>query len=103
MEEARKKFNLFEEICKEHGSRSAFEIPMEYFAFTVENALTKNGSHGDEKYWITVTHWKEAIESSGYNFQFHFRSMSSTTLWLKFNESWIKRVGLVEDQLFCLS
>ncbi|MDF9839680.1 MULTISPECIES: ATP-binding protein [Paenibacillus] len=64
--EGKNLFNLFEKIRKEHGVRSVFEIPMEYFAFTVENALKKNGSHGDSQYWLTEPLWREAIESSGY-------------------------------------
>ncbi|MCU6792551.1 hypothetical protein OB236_10465 [Paenibacillus sp. WQ 127069] len=39
---------------------------MEYFAFTVENALKKNGVHGDQGDWINKNQWREAIRSSGY-------------------------------------
>lgn len=59
-------FSLFSELRKEHGVSADFEIPMEYFAFSIENALKKNGSHGNQHFWLTSALWKEAIEMSGY-------------------------------------
>ncbi|WP_438496959.1 hypothetical protein [Paenibacillus sp. IHBB 3054] len=64
--EARMLFSLFGEMRKEHGVSAALEIPMEYFSFTVENALKKNGAHGDQHFWINKAQWREAIEMSGY-------------------------------------
>ncbi|WP_410768713.1 ATP-binding protein [Fontibacillus sp. BL9] len=64
--EAKVLFNLFVELRKEHGVSAALEIPMEYFSFTIENALKKNGLHGDQHYWINKAQWREAIEMSGY-------------------------------------
>lgn len=52
--------NLFIELRREHGVSTEFEIPMEYFAYTVENTLKKNGTHGDQKEWISHKQWREA-------------------------------------------
>lgn len=57
---------LFVDIRKEYGLASDFEIPMEYFAFTIENALKINGAHGDQCEWITEEQWRQAIKLSGY-------------------------------------
>nr|WP_281378875.1 AAA family ATPase [Paenibacillus phyllosphaerae] len=64
--EAKQLYNLFVEIRKEHGVSSEFEIPMEYFAFTIENALKVYGAHGDQSDWITINQWKESIRLTGY-------------------------------------
>lgn len=63
---AKEVYGIFQEIRKEYGLSSAFEIPMEYFAFTVENALKAYGSHGDQCEWISPSQWREAIKLSGY-------------------------------------
>jgi hypothetical protein len=63
---AKEVFNLFKTIRKEHGLSSKMEIPMEYFKFTVENALKINGVHGNGEEWLTTNHWREAINNSGY-------------------------------------
>lgn len=39
-------FSLFGELRKEHGVSADFEIPMEYFAFSIENALKKTDLMG---------------------------------------------------------
>lgn len=54
------------DLRKEHGVSATLEIPMEYFSFTIENALKKYGVHGDQHYWINKAQWREAIEMSGY-------------------------------------
>jgi hypothetical protein len=59
-------YDLFEAIRKEHGVSTEFEIPMEYFAFTVENALKIYGSHGNQCEWITNNQWDETIKLTGY-------------------------------------
>ncbi|WP_010503833.1 ATP-binding protein [Paenibacillus elgii] len=59
-------FNLFKSMRKEHGLTRKMEIPMEYFTFTVENALKLNGSTGNGGEWLTNNHWREAIQNSGY-------------------------------------
>ncbi|MEK4058512.1 MULTISPECIES: ATP-binding protein [Paenibacillus] len=64
--EAKMLFELFADLRKEHGVSAALEIPMEYFSFTIENALKKYGIHGDQHYWINKAQWREAIEMSGY-------------------------------------
>jgi hypothetical protein len=63
---AKQLYNLFVEIRKEHGVSSDSEIPMEYFAFTVENAPKMYYSHGDGCEWITINQWKESIELTDY-------------------------------------
>lgn len=57
---------LFVDIRKEYGLASDFEIPMEYFAFTIENALKINGAHGEQYEWISEEQWRQAIKLSGY-------------------------------------
>jgi hypothetical protein len=47
------------DVRKEYGLSSEFEIPMEFFAFTVENALKKNGVHGDRCDWISANQWQD--------------------------------------------
>jgi hypothetical protein len=64
--EAKNLYNLFVEIRKEFGLSSKFEIPMESFAFTIENAMKTNGSHGEQNEWISINQWREAIKLSGY-------------------------------------
>lgn len=64
--EAKNLYQIFTDVRKEYGLSTDFEIPMEYFAFTVENALKKNGVHGDQCDWINKNQWREAIRSSGY-------------------------------------
>ncbi|RCW40581.1 AAA family ATPase [Paenibacillus prosopidis] len=64
--EAKQLYKLFVEIRKEHGVSTDFEIPMEYFAFTIENALKIYGAHGDQCEWISNNQWKEAIKITGY-------------------------------------
>lgn len=64
--EAKNLYQIFTDVRKEYGLSTDFEIPMEYFAFTVENALKKNGVHGDQGDWINKNQWREAIRSSGY-------------------------------------
>lgn len=64
--EAKVLYKLFGDLRKEHGVSAALEIPMEYFCFTVENALKKNGMHGEQFNWINKAQWREAIEMSGY-------------------------------------
>lgn len=60
-------FTLFSDVRLEFGlSSSAFELPMEYLAFTVENALKLNGADGKNCEWLTMEQWREAIERSGY-------------------------------------
>ncbi|WP_044649337.1 ATP-binding protein [Paenibacillus terrae] len=59
-------FNLFLEIRQEFGLSGKFEIPMEYIAFTVENALKINGSNGKGTEWLSMHQWREAINRSGY-------------------------------------
>ncbi|TVY02168.1 ATP-binding protein [Cohnella terricola] len=59
-------FELFKEIRKEHGLSNSIEIPMEYLAYTVENAFKTYGANGEAANWLTVNHWREAIKSSGY-------------------------------------
>lgn len=60
-------FNLFLDVRMEFGlTGSKVEIPMEYVAFTVENALKINGANGRCCEWLTMEQWREAIERSGY-------------------------------------
>lgn len=59
-------FNLFLEIRQEFGLSSKVELPMEYVAFTVENALKINGSNGKGAEWLSMEQWREAITRSGY-------------------------------------
>ncbi|GGD62816.1 ATP-binding protein [Paenibacillus nasutitermitis] len=59
-------YELFSEVRKEHGVSAEFEIPMEYFAFTVENAMKIYGAHGDRCDWISRNQWKQALKLSGY-------------------------------------
>lgn len=59
-------FNLFKELRLEHGLSKKMEIPMEYFTFTVENALKINGITGNGIDWLTDNHWRVAIQNSGY-------------------------------------
>ncbi|MCY9589843.1 AAA family ATPase [Paenibacillus chitinolyticus] len=65
-QEAAHLYQLFVEIRKEHGVSTDFEIPMEYFAFTVETALKMYGAHGDSCRWLTVSQWRECIKLTGY-------------------------------------
>jgi len=59
-------YNLFIEIRREYGLAKDFEIPMEYFAYTVENALKIYGANGKQSKWLTLNQLKEAIKISGY-------------------------------------
>jgi len=60
-------FDLFLAIREEFGlSRKEVELPMEYVAFTVENALKLNGANGKCSEWLSMDQWKEAIQRSGY-------------------------------------
>jgi len=63
---AKEVFDIFKDIRKEHGLSKKMEIPMEYFIFSIENALKLNGATGREVEWLTTNHWKEAINNSGY-------------------------------------
>ncbi|TVX93262.1 ATP-binding protein [Paenibacillus agilis] len=57
-------YSLFKDIRREYGLSKSLEIPMEYFAFTVENAM-KQGC-ADDIYWPTQDLWKNAVKDSGY-------------------------------------
>ncbi|MGM0883098.1 MAG: ATP-binding protein [Bacillota bacterium] len=60
-------FNLFLDIRQEFGlSGKEVELPMEYVAFTVENALKLNGANGKCSEWLSIEQWREAIQKSGY-------------------------------------
>ncbi|MGM1044519.1 MAG: AAA family ATPase [Bacillota bacterium] len=59
-------YQQFMELRKEHGVFSDLEIPMEYFAYAVENALKIYGAHGEQNEWITSQQWLEAIKLTGY-------------------------------------
>lgn len=59
-------YQQFTELRKEHGVFSDLEIPMEYFAYAVENALKIYGAHGEQNEWITSQQWLEAIKLTGY-------------------------------------
>jgi len=59
-------YDLFVQIRQEYGLSSEFDIPMEYFSYTIENALKMYGINGDKKDWISVQQWREAIKFSGY-------------------------------------
>ncbi|MFX3634426.1 MAG: AAA family ATPase [Candidatus Pristimantibacillus sp.] len=59
-------FNLFIEIRQEYGLSGRVELPMEYLAFTVENALKINGANGKCTEWLSMEQWREAIQRSGY-------------------------------------
>lgn len=48
------------------GVSSDLEIPMEYFAYAIENALKIYGAHGEQSEWITSQQWLDAIKLSGY-------------------------------------
>ncbi|MNO23252.1 Archaeal ATPase [compost metagenome] len=59
-------YRLFVDLRKEYGLANEFEIPMEYFAYTIENALKINGTHGNQCVWLNEEHWRHAIKMSGY-------------------------------------
>ncbi|SDD53498.1 AAA domain-containing protein [Paenibacillus sp. CF095] len=59
-------YKQFQDLRSEHGVHSKFEIPMEYFAYAVENALKVYGAHGEQLEWISDQHWVESIKISGY-------------------------------------
>ncbi|KAA8745347.1 ATP-binding protein [Paenibacillus sp. UASWS1643] len=59
-------YQHFMSLRREHGVSSDLEIPMEYFAFAIENALKIFGAHGEQSEWITSQQWLDAIKLSGY-------------------------------------
>jgi hypothetical protein len=64
---AKSLFNLFLDIRQEFGlSRTNVELPMEFVAFTVENALKLNGANGKCIEWLSIEQWREAVQRSGY-------------------------------------
>lgn len=64
--DARTIYQQFMELRREHGVSSDLEIPMEYFAYSVENALKIYGAHGEQNECITSQQWLEAIKLTGY-------------------------------------
>lgn len=59
-------FNLFLEIRQEFGISGKMELPMEYVAFTIENALKTYGVNGKREEWLSMLAWRDAINRSGY-------------------------------------
>lgn len=59
-------FKLFIALRQEYHLKKKMELPMEYLALTVENALKEFGINGNRVEWLTLNHWKEAINRSGY-------------------------------------
>ncbi|MDQ8739160.1 ATP-binding protein [Paenibacillus sp. LHD-38] len=59
-------FNLFLEIRQEFGITGKMELPMEYVAFTIENALKTYGANGMGGDWLSMLEWRDAISRSGY-------------------------------------
>lgn len=60
-------YNLFLDIRQEFGlPGKEVELPMEYIAFTVENALKFYGANGKGTEWLSMGQWREAIQRSGY-------------------------------------
>ncbi|WP_169504606.1 hypothetical protein [Paenibacillus lemnae] len=68
------------ELRREHGVSSDLEIPMEYFAYSVENALKIYGAHGEQNECITSQQWLEAIKLTGY-IELDTLNLKSTWLW----------------------
>ncbi|MFP3390347.1 AAA family ATPase [Brevibacillus sp. SIMBA_040] len=56
----------FDLVRKEAGIFNSFELPMKYLTTSIEYCLKKFGANGLNEYWPTQSHWKEAIEKSGY-------------------------------------
>lgn len=63
---AKELFSLFLEIRQEYGLTGKVELPMEYVAFTIENALKTYGANGKSGEWLSMLEWKDAINRSGY-------------------------------------
>ncbi|KAA8786756.1 ATP-binding protein [Paenibacillus amylolyticus] len=59
-------YQQFQNLRREHGVNSKLEIPMEYFTYTVENALKIYGTHGEKLEWISAQNWLDSIKLTGY-------------------------------------
>lgn len=57
---------IFIDLRREYGLPQKIEIPMQYVTLTIEYALKRFGENGLNLQMLERTHWKEAIDNSGY-------------------------------------
>jgi hypothetical protein len=56
----------FKDLRRKHGMTGKLEIPMQYFALSVQYCLKRFGANGDRLYFPTKECWQQAILQSGY-------------------------------------
>lgn len=59
-------YNAFIEARQEAKLNAAIEIPMQYLTLSIEYLLKTFGANGKNVEWPAFTHWKIAVEKSGY-------------------------------------
>ncbi|MGM8216354.1 ATP-binding protein [Bacillaceae bacterium W0354] len=59
-------WDAFVKINKDSGLRNKVNIPMYYIISIINYLLRKYGKNGEGLEWISMNHWKESIELSGY-------------------------------------
>lgn len=62
--------DIFQKIRMEANLKKEVEIPMYFITSIVNYVFKKYGANGKDVEWPNISHWKEAIQSSGYlNFE----------------------------------